>query len=388
MIAASHSSFGSNSLPNAVSLNNATLDIRRDSGAFNIGVGLTVTGNSTLVSSRVSAGGGQTNGSVGGLSMGDATLNFVAGVNVVNNSNFGWRFGDTFGDDTVHLTGDVTFNVGTNGTGIGTLTLASNAPINDGGSARAITMEGGGALVALSTATSLVDGTVINVQGGTVAARAAGAFGSLAAVNLASAGARFEFGTINGAGVANTIQSLSGVGTVIAGNSGSSTGTNALTISAAITPGGGGIGQLTFDTANPAGAATVTFEEGMTLTFDLGGAGDSDRIRFLNYAAGELVLNDNVIHFTNLIGEAAAGETYTLFEFYSDGVAATSVASGIASGFSIGTGLEGFVGSTLNFNTDSVTLTVGSVIPEPGAYALLAGLFGLGFAAMRRRRTA
>lgn len=386
VIAVSNASFGANNTPNAVSLNNATLDIRRDSGAFNIGLGLTVTGNSTLVSSRVSAGSGQTNGSVGGLSIGNATLNFVAGANVANNTNFGWRVGDTFGTDTVSLTGDATFNIGVNGTGVGTMTFASNAAINDGGQARTITKQGGGDLVVLSTATSLVDGTVINVQGGTVAARAAGAFGSMAAVNLASSDARFEFGTTNGAGVANTIKSVTGFGTVVSANGGSSTGTNTLTISSAITPGGNGVGLLTFDTVNPAGASTVTFAEGMTLAFDLGAAGASDQIRFLNYSAGELLLNGNVINFTNTIGEAAAGQTYTLFEFYSDGIAATAVASGIASGLEIGAGLEAFIGSTLNYGTDSISLTVGSAIPEPGAFALLAGVAGLGFAATRRRR--
>jgi fibronectin-binding autotransporter adhesin len=389
VIATSFQSFGATNTNHAVSLSDATIDIRRDSGNTSHWMALTVSGNSTLLSSRATAGSGQANGSTGGLSIGNATLNLAAGTNVNSNTAYSWRFGDTTGTDTISLTGNAMFHVSNNGTGTGSLIFASNAPINDGGAARTITKDGTGTLRISSTAASLVAGTNVLVQQGRLWAEGAGALGAQAAVTVAS-GANFEFGVSNGAGVSNTVASLSGAGVVTSANNASSSGTNNLTISSSITPGGAGaLGTLSFNTVNPAGAATVSFGEGMTLAFDLGAAGASDQIRFLNYSAGELLLNPagHVIHFTNLIGDAAAGQTYTLFTFFSDGIGATAVASGLGSGLTIGSGLEAFEGSVLNFGANSVTLTVGStIIPEPGAFALLAGFAGLGFAATRRRR--
>ncbi len=74
-----------------------------------------------------------------------------------------------------------------------------------------------------------------------------------------------------------------------------------------------------------------------------------------NYTPGDLVLNGNVVNFTN-IGGLAEGN-YTLFSFFSDS-GTTLTASGLSSGLTIGTGLESYSGSHFVYGPDSVSLVV------------------------------
>ncbi len=107
----------------------------------------------------------------------------------------GQAYGLTFGN--VALNGSVTLNVTNNGAGLGTLTLGT---LNDGGVARTINFNSGGSggTIVLSGTGSLVAGTQINLNGGSLLANAV--IGSqLGNVALAVAGG----GTLGGSGTVN-----------------------------------------------------------------------------------------------------------------------------------------------------------------------------------------
>jgi fibronectin-binding autotransporter adhesin len=88
--------------------------------------------------------------------------------------------------NTTTLSGSLTFNVANSaGGGAGTLNLE---PLNDGGNPVAITLGGAGAVTLNSPATSLVRGTVININNGTLNSNNPTAIGSLATVNLGFSG--------------------------------------------------------------------------------------------------------------------------------------------------------------------------------------------------------
>jgi len=96
--------------------------------------------------------------------------------------------------------GNATLNVANNGSGTGTLTLGA---LGDGGTARTFTKTGTGALTLGTAATSLVNGTAINLNAGTINSNNATALGSLANVTLQtgatlSVGASQTLGALNG----------------------------------------------------------------------------------------------------------------------------------------------------------------------------------------------
>ena len=107
----------------------------------------------------------------GPATIGNATLT-VQGSNLV----YSLSLGSTGG---VSLTGNPMFNVTSIGTG--DLLLGS---LNDNGTPRTIGLTGGGALTLNSAATSLVQGTVVNVSNGTLNSNATGALGTSATVNV------------------------------------------------------------------------------------------------------------------------------------------------------------------------------------------------------------
>jgi fibronectin-binding autotransporter adhesin len=121
-------------------------------------------------------------------------------------------------------------------------------------------------------------------------------------------------------------------------------------------------------------AGLLTMSAGSTFTFELGAGNASDQLSFWNYAAGDFVLNNNVINFSG----AQEGE-YTLFTFYS-GAGSGFIDAGIDGGLVVGTGLEGFT-YELIYNGNSIIL---NVVPEP-ASCVLAGL-GLTMVLWMRRR--
>jgi autotransporter-associated beta strand protein len=107
----------------------------------------------------------------------------------------------------VNLSGNPTFNVANNGSGIGTVNLGA---LNDGGTARTITLSGAGTVNLTAGATSLVAGTAVNVNNGTLRVGAVAGLGSTAQVNVGASG------TLS-IGANQTISSLSGSGGVSLG---------------------------------------------------------------------------------------------------------------------------------------------------------------------------
>ncbi|WPJ95575.1 hypothetical protein SH580_19335 [Coraliomargarita algicola] len=138
---------------------------------------------------------------------------------------------------------------------------------------------------------------------------------------------------------------------------------------------GASIGSLILDGGNTTGPV-LTMEAGATFEFELGPGNTSDQILLWNYSDGDLVLNDNIINFSD-----AQEGTYTLFEFYGDN-GDNTIASNLTEGLVIGTGLEAY-SYTLNYNSDSITL---DIIPEPSSFALVIGAIALFMTNRRRTR--
>lgn len=202
-------------------------------------------------------------------------------------------------------------------------------------------------------------------------------------------GNTYDGGTVVSAGtllVANTSGSATGTGSVSIESGATLGGTGIIApgaggavsvkSGATLAP-GEGIGQIRFNGAGTS-AAVLTLESGAAFSFDLGAPGASDSVAMWNYALGDLVLNGNVVNFTNLGGLAEG--SYTLFSFFSDN-GTTLTASGISSSLSIGTGLESYSGSHFVYGPDSISLVV--AVPEPSTIWLLVAVGVLGLCKMR-----
>jgi autotransporter-associated beta strand protein len=172
--------------------------------------------------------------------MGDLTINGSI-LSVTSSDTSGNPYSLTFKGNSgiTTLTGSATFNVFNSASG-GTGTLFLGA-LNDGGTHQTIGFGGGSAVTLNQAATSLVAGTQINVNGGTLnsnvggTATTPGSLGSFAQLNLG--GGTFSLGS----GASQTISTLSGSGAVNLGN-------NTLTIGntdniSPLSPFGGAIGD-------------------------------------------------------------------------------------------------------------------------------------------------
>jgi autotransporter-associated beta strand protein len=161
---------------NAVSVTaNSTIDVSVSLAA--------VMGNLSIAGNKLSVTSADTSGSAYSLTLGTATLG-----------------------------GNPTFDVASStGGGAGTLNLGALA---DGGTARNITINptGSGTVTLASAASSLVAGTVVNVDGGTLNSNNATALGTTATVNLASPG-------IFNVGASQQISALTGSSGSVALNS-------------------------------------------------------------------------------------------------------------------------------------------------------------------------
>ncbi len=190
-----------------LALAGGTLDLATDTtiNAYNT----TVSGSTTILSDKLTAATAGITHTLGTLAIGTQTLSVASGGNVSANTAYGVTFGATT------LTGNATFDVAQNGTANGTLTLGA---ITDGGTtARTLTKSGAGVLTLGTAATSLVNGTAVNITGGTLNSNNATALGSLANVILSS-------GATLGVGASQTVGGLNGT----AGTA--SLGANTLTI--------------------------------------------------------------------------------------------------------------------------------------------------------------
>ncbi|MGA2031189.1 MAG: autotransporter-associated beta strand repeat-containing protein [Thermoguttaceae bacterium] len=143
---------------------------------------------------------GATSAAIGPLSIGGNKLSVTGGATGADTAY-------TLTAGSVAISGNATFDVANNGAGVGTLALGA---LSDGGTARTITKSNSGMLVLGADAESLVDGTQVNVTGGTLAANSPAALGSLAAVSVA-APATLSFGANH------TLGALSGAGSVLLG---------------------------------------------------------------------------------------------------------------------------------------------------------------------------
>ena len=140
----------------ALQLNGGILDLAIDTSVNAINT--TIGGNTAVQSDRATSGDGLTH-TLGTLSIGAYTLNVTNGANVKANSPFGLMFGATT------LTAAPFFDVGNNGSGLGTLTLGAV------GGNFALTKRGTGTLKltgvnTYNTATTVNNGRVLGVSGG------------------------------------------------------------------------------------------------------------------------------------------------------------------------------------------------------------------------------
>jgi len=153
---------------NAVQLNSGILRIALDSGTPVNTYPITVGGDSSIQSSKATAGSAGVTHTLGTLSIGASTLS-IGPNNLQTNSDYGIAFGATT------LTGDAAFDVSNNGTGTGTLTLGAV-----GGSGFGITKSGTGVLRLASTNTysgglTMNAGTLL-INSSTALGAAAGTF--------------------------------------------------------------------------------------------------------------------------------------------------------------------------------------------------------------------
>ncbi|WP_052361920.1 beta strand repeat-containing protein [Geminisphaera colitermitum] len=216
---------------------------------------------------------------------------------------------------------------------------------------------------------------------------------SRAAGNTYTGGTTVEAGTLR---VSNTSGSATGTGAVLV-NAGARldgtgiikpTGANGVSIANGATLAAGGSdapGILRFDGSGTSGAL-LTLDAGASLEFRLGAPGSSDQIALWNYTAGDLVLSNNTVNITNTTGLTEG--TYTLFSFYADSGINTSVVSGILNGLTIGTGLEAFTNSRIEYLDNRINLVVAasSAIPETATWLWIAipGLLGIAIRRMVR----
>lgn len=320
---------------------------------------LTLSGNNTYQGGTTLTAGAILVGSDTAIGTGTLTMNLstrlstAGGVartlgNLVNVSGIGNTQNVSFGGVQDNLTnvGDLTFtNTGSSlaPSGTGTITVTNSTTVTFAqqftGSGRVITKLGTGTLV-LNGDNTYTGATTVNA--GTL--RVNGAVAGVVNVN--------STGTFGGSGT------VAGAATAAAGSF----------LSAGA--GAGAVGSLTFNsTLDISGLASGTGG----LLFDLGAVGASDQIvsGALSIGTGLLDLDD--FSFTTLGGFGVG--VYTLFD-------AASITG------SLGSNLFGTVGgldAALSISGNSLVLTV---IPEPSALAVFAGVGALGFACLRRRRRA
>ena len=207
-------------------------------GPFSAANAVRLIANSTIDVSGVSGG------TLGNLSATGSNTLFVTGASTAANTAYSLTLG------SVSLSGSPTFDVANNGTGTGTLVLGA---LGDGGTACTITETDSGALTLAAAATSLVRGTRVNINGGTLNSNNPTALGAFAQVTVAG-GATFNLGA------SQRISSLGGSGKVTLGGNTLTIGNsdNLSSTFAGVVSGSGGM--------NKTGAGTLTLSGSNTYT--------------------------------------------------------------------------------------------------------------------------
>jgi len=279
-----------------LTLSGGALQLANNSG-LSFGRNTTVTGNTTITSDRLSSGAGVTH-TLGTLSIGGQTLSITRGTNATSGTG-----GITFGATT--LTGNSTFNVGSNAL----LTLGA---LNDGGAARTLTKSGNGTLTLGAAATSLVNGTAINITAGTLNSNNATALGSLSNVTLSSGatlglGASQTLGGLNGAGGSVTL----GSNTLTIGNATNNlNSTFAGTISGTGNLTKAGNGTLTLSGSNSySGVTTIT--SGVLSVTSLTNGNSNSGIGASNNNANRLIINGGTLRYAGSTN-ASTNRRFTL----------------------------------------------------------------------------
>ena len=161
--------------------------------------------------------------------------------------------------------------------------------------------------------------------------------------------------------------------------------------------------DATYSISGGTARATTAVNIGKNGIFDI--VGDGGTIQFNNGGASAVTMGAGTISYTlgatgvSAIDNLAAGGTFTIgassglqidASAYTGGVGTIELVkrySTIAGTFDAGnisiTGLADGLSGDITYDTGSISL---SIVPEPGTYALLAGLTGLVFVMVRRRR--
>jgi autotransporter-associated beta strand protein len=228
-----------------LNMNGGTLDIQTNSSITPYNT--TVSANSTIEADLAAAGAGITQ-TLGTLSIGTATLNLAVGSNVTSGTA-----GLTFGTTTV--TGNPAFTAATG-------SLLTLGALNDGGTPSTLAFNGAGVTTLATAATSLVNGTQVNISGnGTLNSDNATALGTLAAVDVAS-------GSTLGVGTSQTLGALTDSGNVVIN------GANTLTV--------GSTNNLSSTFSGVISGSTGALTTGGTGTFTLSGANTYGGATMLN----------------------------------------------------------------------------------------------------------
>lgn len=125
----------------------------------------------------------------------------------------------------------------------------------------------------------------------------------------------------------------------------------------------------------------LVMEAGSMFSFNLNSAGESDRIQFGYYSAGDLVLPSGGVAI-NVNGTLSENVTYILFTFNSGAPGEGNIDSGLSEGLVMGTGFDGYI-ATFHYDQEDfggpgvIAMTVVAV-PEPTQGAV-AGLLGGAF---------
>lgn len=301
--------------------------------------------------------------------------------------------------------GSVTVNSAVLWSSVRSLTLGGpggisiNTALGHSGASGGITLNGGslglGANISSTNGSLTLSGTSITQWGGTLS----GSSLSLAHSGTATLNSLSSFTSVSKSGAGTLILSAgsnySGATTISAGGlrvtnaTGSATGTSTVSLASGTTLSGTGIiGGLTTLEAGSIiepgvdSAGTLTFTNGLTINdgaifnFELGSSSD-----LINVTGGTLTgpasSGGATFHFSSASGFGAG--TYTLI----NGIGSSLSGFG-ATDFTVGTGISGY-NLIFGLSGDALILTA-SAIPEPSTYALIAGLAGLGWVAVRRRR--
>jgi fibronectin-binding autotransporter adhesin len=298
---------------------------------------VTVTSDSGVVSNRSSNGAGVTH-TLGTLSIGANTLSVTRGSSATSGTG-----GITFGTTT--LTGNATFNVG------------SNARLNLGAisGSYGFTKSGSGNLTLSGTHTYT---GLTAIDAGTLALAAGASLANSSTIRVGS-GATFDVAAVSGGFTLASGQTLGGSGSV-----------NGLVTAAS--------GSHLAPGSSP---GTITFTGGLGLNasafldFELGTT--SDKIRVSGGTLTGPVSGKITVNLSDSGGFTAG--TYTLID--ATGATLTSIS---ATSFNLGTTIAGY--SYTFSQTGNLFQLTATAVPEPAAFAALAGLGTLTLAAFRRRR--